>query len=744
MKVVKIAAIVVTAAVVVATAGAALAGAASLGAAFSGAMVGIGGALGVTSAVITPVLMAAAALDIGMLATVLPKPSAGGSQTKWKADPYAGIPYAMGRTLVAGNIVAKLLKGSNNIFQGLVTILSLGPIAGFETTFMNKTTISWDGSGQLGGGQANGTYHGYIWEDRQIGACPEAQRVGVVAGNAFPGWDDTYKLSGLAATFNTFCYNAKDTNGLTSLPSPGWIIRGVRVYDPRLDSTYPGGSGSCRALDETTYVYSDNPHLHALTWALGRWQNGVRVAGIGAPIALIDVASFVEGANLDDARGWTIGGQVYTRPDTLWNSLKSMLQAGGATPAMPGGIITCINRAPRISLATITHRDIVGKCSFSGTQPRRTRINGIIPQYRSEANDWELVSAQEISVADYVVMDGDERTKEVSYPLVQNVDQVAQLATYDICDAREAGPGTIPLKPIWMNYRIGDCVTFVPEDGWSVKVIITGRKIDPATGGVTYTVRSETDAKHAFALGQTGVAPPTSSLTYDTAISAPGADWSLSGSTLTGASGSIAALVVSGAVTPTNVDAVAFDYRVYASGLGDDDGWLGASLEAPTITTKEITSVTPGTQYQASARYRVNGVFGPRTIYGPATSGQSYPSGYLQQLISSSYTVPGSGLATAHDTGSAVRITVADHTRVYPDQSATLTGLIPIAGLAYGTLYYLYYDDDSRAGGAPAIGATTNQALAIPSASHPGRHSLGAITTPASGGADTTGGGISI
>lgn len=744
MKVLKIAAIVVTAAVLVST-GIGVAAGFSVAASFASTMGSAAALLG-SSALATSVVLGAAAITAStVMEALFPKPSMGGSQTKWKADPYAGLPYVMGRTLVAGNIVAKLLRGASNAFLGMTTVLSIGPIHAYEASYMNKTTMTWmvrDPLSPDGVAEASNGFRGYVWEQRTLGLCPEAYAPG--ATEEFAGWTSDNKLSGLASVFNVFWYNSRDSNTLTSVPSPAWLIEGVLVYDPRQDSTYPGGSGPCRALDESTYVYSENPHLHALTWCLGRWQNGRRVAGLGAPVNRINVASFVEGANLDDARGWKLGGQVYTRPDTPWNSLKAMLQAGGSQPAQPGGIITAINRAPRVSLDTITSADIIGKCTFAGTQKRRTRLNGIIPQYRSEAHDWEMVSAQLVQVAAYVTADGGERTKEISYPLVQNVNQVAQLATYDICDAREAGPGSIPLKTAWMNYAIGDCVTFQPEPGWSIKVIVTGRHINPSDGSITYTVKGETDSKHAFALSQTGIAPPIASLSYDTSIPAPGADWSLSGSTLTSSGGSVAALVVTGAVAPDNVEAVAFDYRVYAAGLGDEDGWLAASLEAPNITAKEITSVTPDTQYQASVRYRVRGLLGPRTIYGPATSGQTFPAGYLQQLIGSSYTVPGSGLATAHDIGSAVRITVADHQRVYPDQSANLAGLAAITGLAYATTYYLYYDDNNRAGGAPTIGVTTNQALAIPSAAHPGRHSLGVITTPASGGADTTGGGVAI
>lgn len=51
-------------------------------------------------------------------------------------------------------------------------------------------------------------------------------------------------------------------------PTPGLLITGLtitakllRVYDPRLDSTQPGGSGSQRLADATTWAYSANPVL---------------------------------------------------------------------------------------------------------------------------------------------------------------------------------------------------------------------------------------------------------------------------------------------------------------------------------------------------------------------------------------------------------------------------------------------------------------------------------------------------
>jgi len=670
-------------------------------------------------------------------ALLTPKPSQGGSQTKWKADPYAGLPYVMGRTLISGNIVYRRGHGDNNKYETFVTVLGIGPFQSIDATFMNRTTVGFVG------GNAILTYHNQIYQVTQLGACPEFSALAPPIGSP-PGWTSAHKLSGLAAAMNTFVYDSKSKNGLTAEPQPGWIVKGALVYDPRLDSTYPGGSGTCRAGVESTYVWSENPHLHGLTWALGRWQNGVRVAGIGAPIASIDVASFVEGANLNDARGWKIGGQVTTRPDTPWNSLKSMLQAGGAQPVLVGGVISCVNRAPRVSLATISREDIVGECSFAGTQPRRSRINTVIPNYRSEAHDWEVVAAAAVSVADYVAMDGDERTKEINYSLVQQVDQAAQLAAYDICDAREAGPGSMPLKPVWMNYRIGDCVTFEPEDGFVLKVVITGRNMDPQTGTVTFTVISETDGKHAFALGLTGSAPPTASLAYDDSVAAPGSgDWSLSGATLSSDGGSIPALTISGTVANPSADAVLFDHRAYVAGAGVDDNWIGDGMDTSHLVQKVVTAVAPGTQYEVSIRYRVRGVLGDRLILGPVVAGSLETIGQTSSRIRLGIVKCSTDLLVGADAGGGFgKITVADHSWDYPgtDVDVDRAGAV-ITGLTLGTRYYVYFDDETLGDPAPTYYATTSLANASNTSSAPYRHFLGFVDVPISGGGSTPGGG---
>lgn len=602
--------------------------------------------VGVTVATGNPELGALAVVAtntaIGLL-TPSPAQPLQGDPTLWQGDPFAGVPYVMGRTLVGGKIVYRATHGNNNVNETFVTILSgAGPIQSIDAYFYNRTTVSYDGTGN-----ASGPYHNQIYGTAQLGHTPESTALLPPFGNpsswssinfaeAPPGWTSASKLSGYAATLVQMNYQANANPPFTSEPQAACIVHGVKAYDPRQDSTYPGGSGSQRALVETTYAWTDNPMIHALTYALGRYHNGKRVHGIGWPITAIDVAAFVSAANVCDANGWKIGGEINSRPETPWANLKVIMQAGGAEPKLIGGMLSCVINTPRVSVATITDSDLVGDCSLAATQPRRSRINGVYPRYRSEALDWQMVVADQIIVDSYVTEDGDERVKPITYSLVQDVNQVAQLARYDIENAREYGPVAVTVGPKWMNNRVGDCVTLqISDNGVAInqKMVILAREIDPSTCRVTFKLRSETDGKHTYALGQTGVAPPTPTLSsYVAASTAPASgSWVASATLLGSDSGSVPAIQITGAVDTSLATLIIFEYR-----LTGTSAWTLAASAPPQSTGTTISSLAPGGEYDVAVSYVIGGLTGDRIILGPVTVG-SLAAMTAQTAIKSQY-----------------------------------------------------------------------------------------------------------
>jgi hypothetical protein len=619
-----------------------------------GALVGIGAAVGAVGAAIggagaaftlgtTTVTWGTVAKLVGTVAllgvSMLLKPRVGigaaGSQTDFQADPTAGIPLTLGRTGVAGKAVHMNTSGQADKNKALMYLLALsaGPIQGVESMKAGDFAVALSGEQVTSPPQ----YAGKMFLRYSYGLKPEPTAIwpAGVGASVLPEWTSACKTSGVACAWWTLIYDS--TAYPSGVPKPLFVVLGPAVYDPRKDSTVPGGSGSQRWNDETSWSFTGNtnPFLQGLTWCIGRRDNGVLSFGIGANIAAIDVPAFIQGANVCEANGWTVGGEVLSS-DRKWDVLTTILQAGGGEPIKLAGMISCYVRTPRVSIATVTGRDCIADVSITGSKSRRNRLNQIIPSYRSEANGWTLVPAGAVTVSTYLAADGELRSKEGSYPLVQSAAQVAQLAAYDIVDAREFEPVVLPLGPALHALKPGDCITANdPEFGMSnQQLLIETRELDPTTGRIVFTCRSETPGKDAYALGQTPNPPPISSLApiNPAYVSQPGVgSWTATGGVLTGPDGAqVPAIIITGAIDDPNVMGVIVDYALQLS-----PGSFGptATVEAPgTAHRIELRALVSGGTYHVMIRYRnVRGVEGSLALdLGLVTAGTLISQGVTQ------------------------------------------------------------------------------------------------------------------
>lgn len=532
MKVLKVAAIVVgvvaLAATAVATFGASLGIAASIVA-----------AAGTVASVAS---IASVAIGVGaQLATPKAGFSNEGNPLDFQTNPNSGLPYVIGRTRQSGVKIAGRTAASPSwtkhdlVFFG--ALLSCAPILSVESFAADNIAISFDGSGNA----VTSGYVGWMAQKVSLGPTPQTTALSLsLNGTAFPGWTSAHKLSGMAHALIGYRYDSEGNHYQGGVPEPSWIILGRKCYDPRKDSTYPGGSGAHRWNDESTWEWSRNPGLNALAWTIGRYANGKLVCGIGAPIETIRIWEFVECANVNDANGWGLGGVEYTS-DSKWDVFSRMLRAGGAVPTKSGAMIGCRVNTPRVSIGTVESADFLDELIFPLTKPRRNRFNTVLPRYASEAHGWQVITGSEMTVPAYVTADGGKkRTKGIDFPLVQaeigqsgfdGNKQVGELAMYEIVNSREAGPIQFTTGPKWSGVHSGDCVVLnKPEDDIAnVKVLITGVTADPATGKFHFTAETETDSKHAFALGKTTTPPPAPTLTVPPgAVSVPSpSDWTV-------------------------------------------------------------------------------------------------------------------------------------------------------------------------------------------------------------------------
>ena len=498
-KVLKVVAIVAGVVAIAASGGALLAG--------EGLFLGMSAATLTTVATIASVVAAVASTGSVLLTR---KPPARGNPSNILIGSDAPQPYLMGRTYAGGVIRHDVGYGGtvdkvDNPYRGTVTVYSgSGPIESIESLQVDYAPVTFSA------GAATGYFSGFMYSDTQLGATPES---GALTPN-FSGmtkWSASHKLSGYAAVLWNLKFDKKGKKFASGVPRFGIVAEGVKVYDPRLDSTFTGGSGTHRIDDETTWEYSDNPALHAIAYIYGRHQNGKRVFGIGMPVEGIALSYFVSLANLCDTNGWTIGGIIF-EPDDKWSNLKDILVCASAEPIFSNGQISCRYDAPVISLDTITETDLTGDPSrVPFSRPWAERINGVVPKYRSEAHNWEYVPTDLASVATFVTEDGLEKNREIQWNLVQDADQAKELATYTVYNAREKGPIELTVGPRLRAYRPGEAVTVnIAELGLVNQVcLILSRTVDPVTMNITLTLQTETSTKHAASLGLTGAIEPT-------------------------------------------------------------------------------------------------------------------------------------------------------------------------------------------------------------------------------------------
>jgi hypothetical protein len=637
----------------------ALSGGGVIAGALAGAISAVGGfAAGLVGvSAVTGALSLGAAISswstVALLAsTALRPPSVGkgqaGAQTDFQADPAAGIPLILGRSGTAGKVLHGNTSGqaNKNIALFYLLALSAGPIQNVESLTASDFPVVLNGELVTAPPQyanAMGLRVTYGLKPEPAAVYPPAVDPGWI-----PEWTAAHKTSGVATAWWTLVFDTKSYP--TGMPKPLFVVNGPAVYDPRNDDTVPGGAGPQRWDDETTWSFAGNanPFLQGLTWCIGRRDNGKVTFGVGAPIDAIDVAAFIEGANVCDANAWRVGGEVLSS-DRKWDVLRTILQAGGGEPTRLAGRLSCYVRTPRVTLATITGKNLVGDASITGTKRRRDRFNQIIPTYRSEDHAWDMVPAGPVTIDQYVQADGGLRSREASYPLVQQAKQAAELAAYDLLDAREFEPVVLPLGPAYSALLPGDCILIdEPEFGMQAQpVLIQTRDLDPATGRVTITCRSETPGKHEYALGRTPNPPPIPGLTpLDPAyVSQPDVgSWAAIGGVLAGADGAqVPAIIVTGQTNDPNITNVLVDYALQLSpGVFGDT----VTAEAPSSARRiELRAVVSGGTYHVAVRYRsvrnVEGTLyldlglvtaGNLISYGVTSIGGQTPDELIEQL----------------------------------------------------------------------------------------------------------------
>jgi hypothetical protein len=106
-------------------------------------------------------------------------------------------------------------------------------------------------------------------------------------------WDNTKTGKGVAYAVERL-YLDKNHPAFQGEPSTQYLVKGRLLYDPRLDSTVTGGSGSHRQATPSTWVWTDNPAICLLDYITNTEY------GRGLAYSTIDLAAIMTAANACD------------------------------------------------------------------------------------------------------------------------------------------------------------------------------------------------------------------------------------------------------------------------------------------------------------------------------------------------------------------------------------------------------------------------------------------------------------
>jgi len=382
-------------------------------------------------------------------------------------------------------------------------------------------------------GGVSGTYSGYL----TVTTVLEGNSSNYISINGGSKWGANTRLTGCAyihlrikRTGNTKKTSSPLVNGL---PSRVTVIgEGAPLYDPRRDSTVPGGSGAHRANDQTTWgTYTDsddcdNPALQLLWWLLGWKINGKLSIGCGVPPARLDLESFITAANICDeavsiATGWTqrryrTSGTASDSDDRM-GIINTFLSCMNATLRDSGGklSLTVIKNDLADYVMDFSEADVLADFEWNQTRGLTDSYNKARGRYVDPSTNslYQLVDYPEVGFAS---PDGIERVMSLDLPFVEDGRRAQRIAKQVLQRNQYRGMFSATFSAKAQGCVVGDIVRLSFSSlGWSKKLFRVVSQEIRFDGQVPMALVEENAAIYAWDAEDSAPVTPTAPTIYD-------------------------------------------------------------------------------------------------------------------------------------------------------------------------------------------------------------------------------------
>ena len=422
----------------------------------------------------------------------------------------------VGRAATGGSLVDAYYYGGTNGTDWNLFVVALAdhPCDALEGFYVNDTYVPYTGDGEVAGYNGQLKVYWRPGEADDVGFPVDIIGLGPATA---PG-----NLLGVAKVVVAYKADAPDSKSPTwsaGRPQFLWVVRGIRVYDPREDDTMPGGEGPQRYNDRTTWTWSENAELcryafnrgaYAFNdwWDPNRLRVGRGLSEYEAPPAQIIAAANLCDELVDIGEGQTepryrVGGVI--RANESFDRVEQMFaDAMGGFIIQPEGGVAVDPGQAKTPVAQITDDDLLASLPISFTPFRSAsdRVNTVIARYIEPSQKYADTAAGVMRDTDDIALDGGPLEEVLSLPLVPYRKQAERLAEYRRRQHRLERLASFTLGPRFAHLEEGDWIEWRSRRWGNQPVLfrITAYSLDMAWRN---TLSVEETAFEVFGFGGT-------------------------------------------------------------------------------------------------------------------------------------------------------------------------------------------------------------------------------------------------
>lgn len=363
----------------------------------------------VGSLALTLALSGASYIISAALAPQAPKAAADQGQklTVQQAVPSQRLIY--GRALVGGPLFFYECKPPY-LYLGIV--LCSHEIDSVEEVRIGSNPVVFDGAGNAINSKFNNGTDSLLQCSIRTGT--DSQAIDPILAADFPELPSTFRQRGHATAVLKLNYAGNATNhekywGVGS-PKPYFLVKGMKVYDPR--------KASHDSADSTTWEWSDNASL-----CLANYLTFPK--GCNRDWSQIDVAALATAASHDDEQvqlldgtfesRYSINGVIDTQAEPA-QVVLDLLTANLGKLIWRSGQYTILSGVPRSATWTLNDDSARGSMDARFSRPSRQDINTVRTVFTAPDREYQTANGPVIQNAAYLAADGEEHSITITLP----------------------------------------------------------------------------------------------------------------------------------------------------------------------------------------------------------------------------------------------------------------------------------------------------------------------------------------